>query len=201
MKKSILSIVLATLCLFFSNSLPAQTALIGQTQIKPLQIGDKIPDTVWNKQFRAINHPQGKETISLNDYGDKLIILDFWASYCHPCIASLDYLDSIKNDFNNQLVILPVQVYDSPERGIPFMKKKGWIWPSITSDTTLNKVLLINFLSGFGIAFIKDGRLLAVPGKKQLTKANIANVLKGEPIIFQNRINKTLLRKQQLKTK
>lgn len=193
MFKTTLILVMAALCLNISNS-KAQTSKQNPAKIRPLKIGDKIPDTLWNKQFRVINHPEGKETISLKDYRNKFIILDFWATYCHPCIESLDHLDSIKNDFNGELVVIPVQVYDGPIRGIPFMKKKGWTWPSITRDTLINKVLLINFLSGFGIALIKDRKLLAVPTKEQLTKANIARVIAGKGVKFQNRINKTLKR-------
>ena len=194
MFKTTLTIVMAALCLNLSSKATAQTSKQNPRKIRPLKIGDKIPDTMWNKQFRVINHPEGKETISLKDYRNKFIILDFWATYCHPCVESLDHLDSIKDDFNGQLVVLPVQVYDGPVRGIPFMKKKGWSWPSITRDTLINKVLLINFLSGFGIACINNGKLIAVPTKEQLTKANIARVIAGKRVKFQNRINKTLKR-------
>lgn len=194
MFKTTLTLVMATLCLIFSKPANAQTSKRNPGQIRPIKIGDKIPDSIWNKQFQVINHPQGKETISLKDYRNKLIILDFWATYCHPCIASLDHLDSIKNNFREQLVVIPVQVYDSPKRGLPFMQKRGWTWPSITADTTLNKILFINYLSGYGTVWIKDGKLLAVPTKKQLTRENISRIIKGKGVRFQNRTNKTIKR-------
>lgn len=182
MKKLILFIVLATLCLNFSSKAQAAHPLI-----KPLQVGDKIPESIWNKGFQVINHPKGKISIRLKDYGNKLIILDFWATYCHPCIESLDYLHSIQDQFKGQLIVIPVQVYDIADRGISFMKKKGWPWPSITADTLINKILLRQYLTGFGIAWIKDGKLLAVPSKKQLNAETIAKVLKGETVQFINR--------------
>src|SRR5690606_22173725 len=49
----------------------------GQIEIKPHKIGDTIPEELWNLPMQVVNHPTGKDTITLNDYRDKkLIILD-----------------------------------------------------------------------------------------------------------------------------
>src|SRR5690606_387191 len=68
----------------------------GQTEIRPLQIGDTIPEELWNLSFQVVNHPDGNETITLNDYRDKkLVILDFWATWCGSCIASMPYMHEL----------------------------------------------------------------------------------------------------------
>ncbi|MDR6786475.1 thiol-disulfide isomerase/thioredoxin [Pedobacter africanus] len=187
MQKTTLTIVLATLCLIFSSKTNAQAI---QTVIYPINTGDKIPPDIWNRSFPVINNPRFKSKISLKDYGNKLIILDFWATYCHPCIESLDLLDSIKARFKDDLVVIPVLINDLIENGSPFMKKKKYVWPSIVGDTTLHKVVLSRYLTGFGIAWIKDGKLLAVPGKKMLTAENIRRAIEGKPIEFINRKGK-----------
>ncbi|WP_341831237.1 hypothetical protein AACH28_18860 [Sphingobacterium thalpophilum] len=43
----------------------------GLNSIKPLQIGDTIPEVLWKMPLAVINHPDGKEIISLSDYKDK----------------------------------------------------------------------------------------------------------------------------------
>lgn len=190
MKKTLLIVVLATLCINLNNKAQAQPATPTPNKVAPIKIGDSIPNAIWNKDFQVINHPKGKQTVKLKDYGDKLIILDFWASYCKPCIKSLDYLYSIKDQFKDQLAVIPVQVYNSTDLGVLFMKKRGWTWPSITGDTTLNKIILLGYLTGFGNAWIKDGKLLAVPKRKYLNIESITQVLEGKPVIFENRIGK-----------
>src|SRR5690606_38373281 len=39
-----------------------------QAKIKPLQVGDTIPEEVWNMPLQVVNHSTGKDTITLTDY-------------------------------------------------------------------------------------------------------------------------------------
>src|SRR5690606_33441091 len=82
--------------------------------VKPLQIGDTIPEALWHLPLQVVNHPEGKDTITLNDYRDtKLIILDFWATWCVPCIKSLGKLDSLQKQFGEELTVLPATYEDA----------------------------------------------------------------------------------------
>ncbi|MCT1524796.1 efflux RND transporter permease subunit [Sphingobacterium hotanense] len=57
--------------------------------ITALNIGDQIPDALWNTPLQVVNHPQDKKNITLADYKGKLIILDFWSTWCGTCVAAL----------------------------------------------------------------------------------------------------------------
>src|SRR5690625_1831729 len=80
----------------------------GKEEIKPLQIGDTIPEELWNMPLQVVNHPEGKETITLNEYKDKLIILDFWATWCGSCISAFPKVKSIEKTFEKDLSVIPV---------------------------------------------------------------------------------------------
>src|SRR5690606_20797345 len=89
----LLCFMLFNLSTAWAQSAESRTAE-GQSEIKPLQIGDTIPEELWNLPLQVVNHPDGKDTITLNDYRDKkLIILDFGGTICPPCIASLRHLE------------------------------------------------------------------------------------------------------------
>nr|WP_255431195.1 TlpA disulfide reductase family protein [Pedobacter sp. N36a] len=172
---------MASLCLFFKADAQSQI-----TDIKPLNIGDTIPEAVWNVPLQVVNHPTGKKTITLNDYRGKLIILDFWATYCSPCIRSLNELDSLQKVFDKEIKVLPVMVYDLEKNALPFIKKKNWTWPSVVNDTTLNKIVFSKYLLGFGNVWIYDGRLWAIPRPKEINSGNISKVLARQRTEMEN---------------
>ena len=59
----------------------------------PLNIGDKAPD------FYLPNEED--ETKTLSDYKGKYVLLDFWATWCKPCIQEIPYLSKAKQHFKN----------------------------------------------------------------------------------------------------
>ena len=124
--KNIRILCLGFLCFMLFNlsdawAQSAETrAAEGQTEIKPLQIGDTIPKELWNMPLQVVNHPEGKDTITLNDYRDKkLIILDFWATWCKSCIEGFPNLSRLQKEFPEQLDVLlvnTVQTKDTPAK-------------------------------------------------------------------------------------
>lgn len=73
-----------------------------------LNVGDTIPEYLWHLPLQVANHPEGKETITLGDYRGKLIILDFWGTYCTTCIFNMPYLHKLAGQSNGTLAVLPV---------------------------------------------------------------------------------------------
>lgn len=171
--------------LFFHTK--AQTnATYNNCELKPVAIGEKIPDQIWNKALPIVNSPTRFSHLKLSDYGNKLIILDLWATTCHPCIESLALLDSLNKIFKEDMVVIPVMMRDRIERADPFMKKKGYKWPCVVGDTTMGMNMMKDYSIIWGTIWIKDGKLLAVPLKKSITAENIRKVIAGRPVQFMN---------------
>ena len=62
--------------------------------------------------------------INLKDYQGKLIILNFWATWCAPCKEEMPSLDSLKKNKNlNNLEIFPINVgQENIQKTLKFFK-------------------------------------------------------------------------------
>ena len=64
-----------------------------------------------------------EKEIWINDYKGKIIILNFWASWCAPCKEEMPSLDKLQANANLDIKVFPVNVgNDSLEKAKKFFK-------------------------------------------------------------------------------
>ncbi|OFY40703.1 MAG: hypothetical protein A2X18_11635 [Bacteroidetes bacterium GWF2_40_14] len=154
-----------------------QTAIPAkQTQdITPLRIGDKVPEELWKMSFTAVNQ-EGGENISLENYRDKLIILDFWSTWCSPCIKAIPKFEQLQHDLKNNVQFIMV-TSQSKDAIYQFFIKRNVKLPSLVNDTLLTKIFPHRYVPHE--VWIKDGEIFAITGEKDVTLDNIKQVLNG----------------------
>jgi thiol-disulfide isomerase/thioredoxin len=168
--------VRALLCLYLTLII-AMDAVKAQT----LKVGDTLPPELWSLPLQVVNHPDGKETLTLGEYKDKLIILDFWATWCSPCIAMLPKQDSLQRQFKDQLQILPV-TYQTAEEVSTFMekyeKRKGIknSLPKVVGDNALRAAFPHTYLPHY-VWIDAGGIVKAITGHEEVKAERIAQLL------------------------
>jgi thiol-disulfide isomerase/thioredoxin len=71
----------------------------------------------------------GKQ-ISLDDLQGKVVLIDFWATWCGPCREALPHVREIAKKFEGQpLIVLSVSVDDDQEKWKEFVDKNEMTWP------------------------------------------------------------------------
>jgi cytochrome c biogenesis protein CcmG/thiol:disulfide interchange protein DsbE len=62
---------------------------------------------------------------TLDEYKGKVVIVNFWATYCVPCATEMPMLSQMQKRYKNQLVVLAVSVDDELDRAKlqPFLHK------------------------------------------------------------------------------
>jgi thiol-disulfide isomerase/thioredoxin len=78
-----------------------------------LKVGDTLPDL-------AGFNLEGKLPDSLKG---KVVIVDFWASWCAPCAKSFPVLDELQKKYGNRLVIVAVSVDEKKAKMDNFLAK------------------------------------------------------------------------------
>jgi len=81
----------------------------------PASVGKMAPD------FKLKDLKSG-EYISLQDYRGKIVILDFWATWCAPCKESLPELERLATE-NQLLSVLAINIDDKKDNALQFLKK------------------------------------------------------------------------------
>jgi thiol-disulfide isomerase/thioredoxin len=102
-------------------------AIILYAQQTTIEIGEKADFTRYNLT------PIGSAKIATN----KITIIDFWATWCGPCIAAFPELDSIQKKYQDKIQILALST-DPPEKVGKFLKNKSYSFSFfIDKDTSL----------------------------------------------------------------
>ena len=75
---------------------------------------EELEDFELNKEKQNISDlkfkdDEGKE-ISFSDFQDKVILVNFWATWCAPCIKEMPSLDRLKKKINKNFDVIAISV-------------------------------------------------------------------------------------------
>lgn len=133
----IASIMLAS-CFTETNSQTKANAFTPLPALANLELAE--PETIakedtayedWDKFVTPSSAPNLKLTntagqeVDLANYKGKTVIVNFWATWCPPCVAELPSLNQLnKNAQNDNLVVLTVNVQQDADEVLKFMQKE-----------------------------------------------------------------------------
>jgi thiol-disulfide isomerase/thioredoxin len=67
--------------------------------------------------------------VKLDSFKGKVILLNFWATWCPPCELEIPWLVELQKNHPNDLVILGVSIDDTPDKLKPYAAKKQMNYP------------------------------------------------------------------------
>jgi peroxiredoxin len=131
------------------------------------------------------------KTLRLSDYlGKQAILLDFWSTFCEPCLAEMPHLRKIYDAQKDKGFVVIAVSMDGPETvaDVPsFAKRNGMIFPVVLDeDSHVVQIYNPKKTAPLSVLIDKKGNIFRVregynPGDEKLVEADVAKVLEPPP--------------------
>lgn len=105
---------------------PSRIWIIRQLSFSPSV--EKVAETNtirdYNWQLKGLNTTK----INFSKYKGKVVFLNFWATWCPPCVAELPYIQSFYNDYKDKVAFVFISNEDWSDIN-SFFKNEGYDFP------------------------------------------------------------------------
>ncbi len=71
----------------------------------------------------------GGPKVNLADFRGKPLVVNFWATWCAPCVKEMPEFQKASKSFGDKVALLGVDVEDAPPNAEPFVKRLGIDYP------------------------------------------------------------------------
>ncbi len=140
-----------------------------------------VPDTPGERMQDAGFRDEAGRTITISGMQGKVIILNFWATWCPPCRAEMPSLETLYQDFkgNAHLEFIAVDADGNLAKARLFLQENSYNFPVYASTTDISRQVYNGTLPTT-IIIDKKGYIRArYTGAKDYTNNNFKKFLTG----------------------
>ena len=118
----------------FTQRIILSTGVIGPKKLK----ADDWERAVYDIKLKLLS---SEKVIDLNDYKGKVIFMNFWASWCGPCIAEMPGIQNLYNKTDTAKVkFILISLDSQPEDAIKFLQRKNFDLPAFYPISPLPEI-------------------------------------------------------------
>lgn len=99
-----------------------------------VQVGDNCPDfTVNTYKLEDGEFKTGGEPFTLSEHRGKIVVINFWATYCGPCKAELPEFNEIQKAYADDVIVITL------DGEISFTEERLATWLNTNAEVTSAK--------------------------------------------------------------
>ena len=142
---------------------------------------DRVKPEVGNPYSDAQLIDQSGQMVSLSDYvgKNKLVLIDFWASWCQPCIQEIPNLIKTYNAYKSKgLEIVGISVDDDKNKWTAAVQNYKMTWVQLADATTMASQLYGVQSIPHTLLIDQNGVVIATDLRGKELEDKIAEILK-----------------------
>ena len=116
------------------------------------------------------------QSIALSNFKGKVVLADFWGSFCLPCVAQLPYLETLHKKYGDKgFSVIGISVDEKPAPVQKVLKKAKASYPQLRATPQVWSAYKVNTLPTM-ILIGRDGRIIKRYGGEADKKAMEAQI-------------------------
>jgi thiol-disulfide isomerase/thioredoxin len=151
-----------------------------KAQITPLAAGDKCPEQLLSHLKNLIIKSQYPNNAR------QAILIDFWATWCSPCVSALPSIDSLQQKYQDKFTVLSVLEKDDnrvPEVLMRVFGKKGSKLTFVDKDTILKSYFPHQTIPHY-VWIDHQGEVKLITNQEQTVLTNIIGLINQDPSLI-----------------
>lgn len=128
--------------------------------------GSVVLDDPEPAQDFTLEPLDGGEPVSLSDLRGKTVILNFWASWCGPCIKEMPVLiranDQIEEQYGGDVVLVGVNIWDSDDAARDLASELGVDYMMLADSGGQNSAIAVDW----GVVGVPETYVIDPEGNK-----------------------------------
>lgn len=159
-----------------------------------LQKGQAAPDIRF---ATLLNAPSSIATLS--QLKGKLVLIDFWATWCGPCLEAMPHLQQLQREHGQRLQIITV-TDETPKRIRQYLlSRPSNLWFAVDTARTLSS-LFPHQLIPHTVLLSADGKLIAQTTPQAVTSQVIDSLWRQQTVHLPEKTDNTLSISEVIKT-
>ncbi|TBW26395.1 TlpA disulfide reductase family protein [Gramella sp. KN1008] len=135
----------------------------------------KNPDASYDLNLKDENG----NLISLSQFEGKVIFMNFWATWCPPCVAEMPAINKLHNDLGDEVVFVMLSMDNDFEKAISYKNRKEYGLPVYTQVGPMPQIYHSSALPTTFVIDTKGKLVLTHKGMADYDTKEFRNFLKS----------------------